>query len=285
MANGCIPMHICPYFNYHQSLLCKVFIQIPKYSNHFHSRTFLKVLNIKLKLPHHLHDSQIPESPLWLLAKNQTDAAKTALCWLRGFVSPEVPFDEFQSLQRYNERSKSCGLCLKQRRKCCHSLPSVIAKLKELQRKQTLKPFFIVITLICMLQFSRLITLKSFIVQIFRAYESPVPPDQAAAVLNLMNNIAHVAFLFIIHFTGKRRLYLIMLMMIFLSTIALCSYGFAILPKGSNSFDVSQHFFLSNKHLAYIPFICIIISSFCSYCGVNAAPSQMLSELFSFKYM
>lgn len=211
--------------------------------------------------------------------------AETALCWLRGFVSTDVTFDEFQSLQRYNDRSKCCGLCLKQQLKCGHPLPNVIEKLKELQRKQTLKPFFIVITLICMLQFSRLITVKSFIVQIFRAYESPVPPDQAAALLNLMNNIAHITFLFIIHFTGKRRLYLIMLMMIFISTLAICGYGFAILPKGYNSFDHSQIVSIPNKHFAYIPFICIIVGSFCSYCGVNSAPSQMLSELFSFKYV
>lgn len=232
------------------------------------------------------HNSwQIPETPLWLLSKNRTDSAEKALCRLRGWVSREVVAEELQELQRYSERTKSCSACLKKNQKCPHPLPNWVARLHELKRKQTLKPFFIVISLIFILQFTRVLTSRPFIVQIFKAYESPIAPDQAAAVLSFVINLANIISLFLLQFTGKRRLYLTMLTVIFLCSVVICGYGFAFLPRGYNSFDQSPDFSLDNKSLAYIPFVCIIIFSFCSFCGVSSMPSQMLSELFSFKYV
>lgn len=218
-----------------------------------------------------------------MLSKNRSLQADDSLCWLRGWAPKEATFDEFQALQRYNDRSKSCGSCIKRNLMCSHPLTSVVEKYREFKRKQTLKPLFIIVTLVCMLQISRVITIKPFILQIFKAYESPIPPDQAAAVLNFMNIIAHVIFLFVTHFIGKRRLYLTMLMAVFLSTAVLCAYGFAVLPIGYNSFSSSKGLSLENKNLAYIPFVCIIFGSFCTFCGVSAVPSQMMSELFKFK--
>lgn len=88
----------------------------------------------------------------------------------------------------------------------------------------------------------------------------------------------------LVKFTGKRKLYLTMLSMVFLCAAVVAGYGFAVLPNGYNSFDQSQHFTLENKHLAYIPFIAICVWSFCSFCIVRGLPWQMLSELFPFKY-
>lgn len=120
---------------------------------------------------------------------------------------------------------------------------------------------------------------------ILKAYESPIRPDHAVVLLSFVINLANIISLFLLHITGKRRLYLTMLTVIFLCSVVICGYGFAVLPPGYNSFDQSPGFSLDNKNLAYIPFVCIIIFSFCSFCGVNSMPSICLSELLSFKYV
>lgn len=122
-----------------------------------------------------------------------------------------------------------------------------------------------------------------FVVQIFKAYDSPIAPDKAAALLSFVNNIANIVFLCVIRFTGKRLLYLTMLTMTLLSALAICVYGFVILPSGYNSFDQTQTFSLENKQLGYIPFIFIIIWSFCLFGGVSTMPWQMISEIFPYK--
>ncbi|XP_022166816.1 facilitated trehalose transporter Tret1-like isoform X2 [Myzus persicae] len=47
----------------------------------------------------------IPESPIWLVAKGKNEKAKKALCWLRGWVKPEVVKMEYLELLQYNEVS------------------------------------------------------------------------------------------------------------------------------------------------------------------------------------
>jgi len=48
---------------------------------------------------------QIPESPIWLVAKGKNKKAEMALCWLRGWVKPEAVKPEFLELIHYNEVS------------------------------------------------------------------------------------------------------------------------------------------------------------------------------------
>lgn len=116
------------------------------------------------------------------------------------------------------------------------------------------------------------------IVQIFKAYGSPIEPDRTAAIQSIVNNVANVCFLCLLRFSGKRPLYLTMLSGVFLCSIVVSVYGFCILPNGFNSFEQSD-FTLENKNLAYIPIFAIFLWSFCSYCGVNSMPWQLLSEV------
>lgn len=167
--------------------------------------------------------------------------------------------------------------------KCEHPLPTWFEKLKELKRKQTLKPLFIVVSLMVIAEFTGITGMNPFIVQIFKAYDSPVKPDQAQAILGFVNNFANIVFLCLIRFTGKRYLYFPMLTMVFLCSGVVSAYGFAFLPSGYNSFDHSETASVANNNLTYIPFVSIILWSFCSYCGVNSVPWQMLSEVFPFK--
>lgn len=225
---------------------------------------------------------------MWYLSKNRSHEAEKALCWLRGWVKKEAVAKEFQSLQRYSALSKSCEDCVKQNVKCdqCDNPPTLWEKLKELKRNKNLKPFSIVMTLLCINSLSTIFAVSTYIVQIFKAYDIPMDFHKAAVVSNSIKLLANILYLCLIRFANKRYLYLIMLVILFLSTATMSTYGFIVLPRGYSSYpDVSPNFPLDNKNLGYIPFICIITATFCMFCGLRSVLWQMTAELFPDKYV
>ncbi|XP_055301803.1 facilitated trehalose transporter Tret1-like [Sitodiplosis mosellana] len=228
----------------------------------------------------------VPESPLWLLSKNRISDAFSALCWLRGWVETQKAqevAEEFEALQNYSKRSRSCNDCIKRDLNCTHPLPTIVEKLKELKRKQVLKPLFIVFSMFIIAEFSGMTGMTPFIVRIFVAYDSPISPDRAAAIQSFVNTAANILVLFLIKFTGKRKLYIFVLLVAFLCTGIISIYGFIILPNDYNSFDLSKLFSPENKQLAFIPFVCLIVWGFCAGCGVNSMPWQFVSEVYPSK--
>ncbi|XP_031620827.1 facilitated trehalose transporter Tret1-like [Contarinia nasturtii] len=227
----------------------------------------------------------IPESPHWLISKNRTEAAENSLQWLRGWMSNEAIAQEFINLKRHSERSKSCDTCTKQDLECTHPLPTMSEKLIELKRKRTLKPLFIVISLFFLAQFTGMLAMKPFLVQIFKAYNSPIPADQAAAILGTLENLSNVTLMLLISFTGKRRFYLFGMSVTLACVTTITWFGYTYLPPGYISFDQAHHepFQLENKALGYIPFFCLIMWAYFSLASLITLPWLFLSELFPFK--
>lgn len=225
----------------------------------------------------------IPETPLWLLGHGKTVEAEKALCWLRGWVPKEAVAEEFQALQRYSARFNSCGLCIKLNQVCSHSSTTIGERLAEIKRKKTLKPMFIVMSLVVIFQFARIVVMPAYVLQIFRAYGSPVAPDKAVAILNFSDTVAYITLMLLIRVISRRRLYLTMLSLLFVCYVVICCYGWMILPSGYNSFDASIHFEPNNKNLGYLPMVCLIASSFFFNCGVMTMSSHLVSEVISLK--
>lgn len=103
---------------------------------------------------------------MWLLSKNRTDDAEQALQWLRGWIPKSAIAQEFQELKRYSERSKSCADCIEQNKMCSHPMPTIYENMRELRQKQTMKPFFIVMSLFAIGAFSGVKAMEPFIVQV-----------------------------------------------------------------------------------------------------------------------
>lgn len=162
-------------------------------------------------------------------------------------------------------------------------MPTLAQKFAEFKRKRTLKSFFIVISLFIILQYSGIFAMTPYLVQIFTAYQSPLPPDVATAVLSFLNIFATITFMCLVRFVGKRRLYLTVLSGVCLSSLVIAIYGFIVLPRGYTSFGKTVVPELEGSALVYIPTCFLILWSFCSYCGILMMPWQMLSEIFSFK--
>lgn len=228
--------------------------------------------------------TQIPESPHFLLSKNRTKEAEKSLCWLRGWVSNDKIEHEFKALQRHSEHFKACNSCFKQNLQCSHPPPTLTEKLSDLKRRRTIKPFMILLPLFLITQFTGMQSMCPFIIQIFRAYESPISPDKAAIFMTTIDNIAHILFIFVVRITGKRRLFLAMGFGVFVSLLIISCYGFIYLPNGYVSFkQENQTFRLANKSLTWIPTLCLMTLGFCSKFGFLAMPFMLLSELFPFR--
>lgn len=120
------------------------------------------------------------------------------------------------------------------------------------------------------------------IVQIFKAHDSPIAPDRATTIMSTLDTLNHVLFICFVRFTGKRRLYLTMLLGIFLYALVTAAYGFLMLPSGYISFDPTKYHSIDsgNRNLSYIPLISVLLWSFFSF---SPMPWMLLSKLFPFK--
>lgn len=259
------------------------FVQIECF-NFLPLKKWIELMPLKIRIKQNLI-FQVPETPQWLLSKNREADAEKSLCWLRGWVSKEIVAEELQSVKRQMELYKSCNDCIKKNVKCPHPLPTMREKLAEMKRKRTIKPFVIVMILFALTHLSGILTMRPFMVQIFKAYDSPIAPDRAAMIMSLLDNVAYITFMCIVNFTGKRKLFLTMVFGLVICSLVVSIYGFIFLPQGYNSFDKIQQsmFRLECKDLSYIPLIFLFLWSFISFCGTNGMPWILLSEMFPFK--
>lgn len=122
----------------------------------------------------------VPESPSWLVSKQRDESAMKSLRWLRGWVPQNVVQNEFDSIKRCKELSNSCADCKSDGVKCVHlGMQTTAQAMKELIRKRTLKPFFILLTIGFVTYFSGTHHLNSYMVPILNTYRSPLPPNWA----------------------------------------------------------------------------------------------------------
>lgn len=156
-----------------------------------------------------------------------------------------------------------------------------------MKRKSTFHPFVIIVAIFFLVNFTGGPAMRSFVAQIFLAYESPISPDTNVIILGVVENIANLSFMCLVRYTGKRRMFLAMLCGIFISSLVISCYGYIFLPSGYTSFNPQNQsegaVKLEVKGLAYIPTIFMYFWIFFSYCGFFAMPWMLLAELFPFK--
>ncbi|PNF29285.1 hypothetical protein B7P43_G08957 [Cryptotermes secundus] len=59
-------------------------------------------MNAALPIITVLYTLMMPETPIWLLSRGRYEDAEKALCWLRGWVTPDVVSEEFNQLVMYS---------------------------------------------------------------------------------------------------------------------------------------------------------------------------------------
>lgn len=185
------------------TVLCKYVLRLISSIDVLHSK---KTINIPF---------QVPESPLWYLSKQREEYALKSLKWLRGWVSEKNVQTEFDAMKRYNDSSNSCDACKKSSVKCTHQneIQTTWQAIKELGRKRSLKPYFIILIMCTTTFFSGTHHLNVYMVQILNAYRSPIDP-----------NLATVSYKNCIFFSIKQQLiYDVIQLQIIVSCIGMCA--------------------------------------------------------------
>lgn len=226
----------------------------------------------------------VPETPYWLLAKNKKEEALKSLMWLRGWVpTPKYVEAEYNEIVRYSEESNRCVACHKNDSKCTHPPASAKELIRELYRKRTLKPFFLVIMMFTFAQFSGLASMRPYFVQIFQAYSIPYDASWATVVIGIMGFFANIVCVCIIRPLGKRKVALLSMAGTCLSITSLAVYSYFVLPSGLTSFDKHTIHADVNNSLGYVPLTFIYLLAFFTSMGLLPVPWMILSEVFPFK--
>lgn len=105
---------------------------------------------------------QIPESPVWLVAKGKKEKAEKAMCWLRGWVEPEKIKPEFLELIHYNEVSGSKGNQNDTKDK------SFSSKLLQLKSPSVYRPLRLMMAVFFISYISSIFPTRPFITKIMR---------------------------------------------------------------------------------------------------------------------
>lgn len=227
-----------------------------------------------------------------------------SLCWLRGWCQPANVEKEFQDMIRYSENSNKCTPCQKKGIVCVHPAPTLVHKLKELNRKRTLKPMFLVIGYFFFSQFSGIPAMRPYLVQIIESFEMPINPNWGTVVIGILGLLANILCMCIVKSLGKRRLSIISMLATLLCTLALgkilslmiainlCNliiqlyvlgaYAFVNYPSNYSSFNY-MHQINSNNNSGVFPLWIMFILAFTYTCGISTIPWMLLSEVFPFK--
>lgn len=212
---------------------------------------------------------------------NRVDDAEKSLRWLRGWVPKYDIAQELLLLQVQNKRLKSCDVCFENDKRCTHPRPTFRKHLECLKHQRMIKPFVIVVSLLLIATFSGSFAISTYIIQILKAYDSPIRPDIVATILSYIKLIANIFYFFMIRVVSNRSLYVSMLAVLLTSSIVICGYGYSILPSQYTSFVDDWHMHsLEIKELAYIPLVCMFLAVFASNAGINSMPLQMMLETF-----
>ncbi|KAL7033165.1 hypothetical protein ACKWTF_007494 [Chironomus riparius] len=226
----------------------------------------------------------VPETPFWLLAKNRKEEALKSLMWLRGWVKNSKHVEsEFNEIVRYSQESNRCVSCHKNDSKCTHPPATASELLKELKRKRTLKPLFLVIMMFAFAQFSGLASMRPYFIQIFQAYSIPYDASWATVVIGIMGFFANIVCVCLVKPLGKRKIALISMTGACISIISLAIYSYIVLPSGLTSFEKHIDQAEINNYLGYIPLTFIYLLAFFTSLGLLPVPWMILSEVFPFK--
>ncbi|XP_072159775.1 facilitated trehalose transporter Tret1 isoform X3 [Bemisia tabaci] len=244
--------------------------------------------------------SQIPETPMWLLSKGRTRDAEKALCWLRGWVSPEDVAEEFSRLveasnnaqYRHQTETKKTEANSHQGNTqsivtCPSSRPPVPdplvelhspklsfrEKARDLLRPEILRPMLVIMTMNFFYLGSGFPAFKTYMVLLFQRIRVPMNANWASVCVSSAIIIGHLVLMLAVKWLGKRRIALISIFCVAFFDLAIAvhvNFQTAI----EDAFGASANWFL----FSYFIILTLTVSF-----GLGPVPWMLMSEIFPFR--
>nr|XP_018913096.1 PREDICTED: facilitated trehalose transporter Tret1-like [Bemisia tabaci] len=162
----------------------------------------------------------IPESPVWLITKGRMKDAQKSLAWLRGFAKPHQVQNEFDELVRYTKMSYALGNSqgnpeekapLDNKNNTSKHVEEdsdgwLKTRYKEITNPKLYMPLKFVMFSFFWAQCACLIPFRSYMIGILENFWFPVDRKWILIMTGVVAFIGSVVPMFIIQYTGKRKL-------------------------------------------------------------------------------
>lgn len=208
------------------------------------------------------------------LGKNRGSEAEDSLAWYRGWTNPESIQTEFHSIWNGLKNSSTSAMDTSYNGNIINSKKS---RLQQVLRPYFQRSFYIplgTIFCICLVHnFSGTQTFQVFSTLIFKKIKSPINAYTATTILTAVRLIAAILFMFIIRFTGKRKILFTTL------TIAGMSYTIAATFSFLTYYGV-----LVSEVYFWLTTVLIIISIFVSATGIDKIVYLVIGEIFPVRH-
>lgn len=121
-------------------------------------------------------------------------------------------------LKQVLELTQSCSQCSST--SCQHVSTSLWGKLNDLTHQRTIKPFLLIGILFLIMQFTGMMVMRPYYVQILDAHGITVSANLLVSVFGVMGILANICIMISIRTLGKRRIYLYSM-----ALNCICSFG------------------------------------------------------------
>lgn len=158
---------------------------------------------------------------MWLLSKNRVVDAMKSLQWLRGWVQPIAVQKEFNKLCKFSKSIQTCNDCQQSGIECKHLKITYASNVKAITKPYIQKPFILCFMMEIFLQFSLLLAIRPYVIQIFMSFGIQLDASLVAVYMSVISCVACLCLTAVIKFTGKRMMYLGSILACVLLTYAL----------------------------------------------------------------
>lgn len=210
--------------------------------------------------------SFIPESPIWLLAKNKPKKARESIAWLRGWTSLDNVDEEFEELSKKIKEEQEF--------RDKNTSKSMFACVKFLLKKEIYWPLAVVCYTFFLAYFNGSETVTIYAIEIFKAFQTTIDEYFATVLLGLIQLLSGIISLFLINRLGKRLLTFISLFGTGISFLVVSIYIYSV-----NILQLNQDL-TSNTTKHWVPAVFLVLSAFFSFIGIIFLPWTLIGEVF-----
>lgn len=159
-------------------------------------------------------------------------------------------------MRRYAETSNYCRQCQKLGLKCDHPKPSIGSKFKQVLRKKSLKPLFIILMCFFFSVVSIMNSMRTYFIQIFEKYHMAIDPEYMMIIVGITAFIGNVTAVVGIRIVGKRKIALASMCSTAVFSFCLAVYSWRAFPYGLTSFDKLDY---EGKGETYTPIVIFMV--------------------------